>query len=240
MGDVCQLEGVTLPSPIRVCLQSRQGPAPEQEDAASKKNHDPAEEAASGEIIDWQINMPLLTNRFMVYDLLKVWGLAGFFLFGLFAAVGLANREFEVVYQGLVVVGGITMGMLLLSTLVMLLYFGNRLPLRFIMGPAGVAAISLSTRGRRGSWAAVVIGLLSGKPTIAGAGMLAASRERTLKSWRQIYRVKIHPSSRVITLMNNWRVVIRLYCTPKNFSEVQELVLKWTTEGKAAQKKTPE
>jgi hypothetical protein len=39
-------------------------------------------------------------------------------------------------------------------------------------------------------------------------------------NWRDIRRVKEHPQQHVISVMNQWRVLVRLYCTPENYGEV--------------------
>ena len=45
-----------------------------------------------------------------------------------------------------------------------------------------------------------------------------------MAGWADICRVKKYPDERVISVMNNWRVVVRLYCTPENYSYVAQLV----------------
>ena len=46
----------------------------------------------------------------------------------------------------------------------------------------------------------VVLGLLSGKPAAAGAGMLAQSRQEVSLRWNRVTRVKYKPKSRTILL----------------------------------------
>ena len=74
-------------------------------------------------------------------------------------------------------------------------------------------------------------GLMAGKPGVAGAGLLAMSRETEGFSWEDVHRVKVYPEIRVITLMDSWHVVARLYCTPGNFAAVRDAVQAWTAAG---------
>jgi hypothetical protein len=99
--------------------------------------------------------------------------------------------------------------------------------------------VTLSQRGRWGNRLAVILGALSASPGLAGAGLLAMARESVGMSWHEVRRIKVHPQARVISLMDSWHVVVRLYCTPKNYDVVLESVEKWAAKGlrQAAQAK---
>jgi hypothetical protein len=97
--------------------------------------------------------------------------------------------------------------------------------------------VSLSRRGRWGNRLAVILGALAGKPGVAGAGLLGMAQETVGVNWDDVRRVNIHAPARVISLMDSWHVVFRLYCTPQNYDVVQNAVQKWAAAGlkKAAQ-----
>ncbi len=117
-------------------------------------------------------------------------------------------------------VGVVSAGLLVLLILVMLGFFGNRFPMGFALGPQGAMVVSLSGRGRWGNRLAVVLGALAGKPGVAGAGLLGMAQETTGVAWDEVRRLKIHAPARVISLMDSWHVVMRLYCTPQNYEAV--------------------
>jgi hypothetical protein len=83
----------------------------------------------------------------------------------------------------------------------------------------------------------VALGALAGKPGVAGAGLLGMSQETVSITWPEVCRLKVHLEARVISLMNSWRVVFRLYCTPENFSEVLAAVQGWVEQGRHAREK---
>ena len=128
-------------------------------------------------------------------------------------------------------VGLTSLGILVLFILVMLVFFGNRFPMGFVLGPQGAMVASLSQRGRWGNRLAVILGALAGKPGVAGAGLLGMSRESVGISWDEVRRLHIHPKTRVISLMDSWHVVLRLYCTPKNYDQILPAVQKWAARG---------
>jgi hypothetical protein len=198
----------------------------------------PAETAppATGEI-SWEFNTPLLTNRFIMYDLLKVWGFSSLFFGLLMVGIAVYDRSWRTLAGMAPVVGAVSAGLLVLLILVMLVFFGNRFPMGFRLGPQGAMVVSLSRRGRWGNRLAVILGALAGKPGVAGAGLLGMAQETVGMVWGDVRRLNIHAPSRVITLMDSWHVVMRLYCTPQNYDAVLNAVQKWAARGlkKAAQ-----
>jgi len=191
---------------------------------------------ANGEI-SWEFSVPLLTDQFIMYDLLKVWGFSTLFLGLVMAGIAVHERNWRTFADMAPLVGAVSAGFLLLLILVMLGFFGNRFPMGFALGPQGAMVVSLSGRGRWGNRLAVVLGALAGKPGVAGAGLLGMSQETTGVAWDEVRQLKIHAPTRVISLMDGWHVVMRLYCTPQNYDVVLNAVQKWAAKGlkKAAQ-----
>ena len=181
--------------------------------------------------ISWEVNVPLLTDQFIMYDLLKVWGFSSLFLFLLMTAILIYDRNWRAFINMAPVVGLVSAGLLVLFILVILVFFGNRFPMGFVLGPEGAMVTSLSQRGRWGNRLAVVLGALAGKPGLAGAGLLAMARESVGVNWDEVRRIKVHQQTRVISLMDSWHVTMRLYCTPKNYNVVVESIQKWAARG---------
>jgi hypothetical protein len=172
----------------------------------------------------WAAEMPLLTNRFYLYDGLKLFfwvGLATSVILGAIAAASGSMRGMLSIFE---MFGLILGGFLLLFVLISWIFFGNRFPTGFGIGPQGIWWISRSRRARIANRLAVVAGAAGRSPATAGAGLLAVSGESGMAGWADIRRIKKYPDERVISIMNNWRVVIRLYCTPENYAYVAQLV----------------
>jgi hypothetical protein len=191
---------------------------------------------ATGEI-SWEVSVPLLTNRFILYDLLKVWGISSLVLFLFLTGIAVYDWKWRAFTGMLPLVGLVSAIVLGLLILVMLGFFWNRFPMGFSLGPREARVVSLSRRGRWGNRLAVVLGALAGKPGVAGAGLLGMAQEIATVAWDDVRRVNIHASARVISLMDGWHVVMRLYCTPQNYDVVLTAVQRWAARGlkKAAQ-----
>ena len=87
--------------------------------------------------ISWEFNTPLLTNQFIMYDLLKVWGFSTLFLGLLMAGIAVYDRNWRTLADMAPVLGAVSAGLLVLLILVMLVFFGNRFPMGFRLGPKG-------------------------------------------------------------------------------------------------------
>lgn len=171
--------------------------------------------------IEWTYDIPLLTNRFMLFDIVRVVLISVASMYLLVAACGLLVEQELIVLPPLVflVTTGIVLALFVFASLLM----GNRIRARFVVGPDAVE-YHAQRRERALSRLTIIAGLLARDPGVAGAGVLAATRERSVFPWTGIHRVVVHPRQRVISLRNSWRTVLRLHCPPELFDQVQDTV----------------
>lgn len=174
--------------------------------------------------VQWETEIPLATDRFMLYDTGKVLVFSALAVAAVGSVVALllggAKAPLEEWLMSLRIVGLVFSGIGVGLLLVMLILFGNRFRVRITLEPRGVR---WEARSRRGKWAnrtAVVAGLLTAKPGLMGAGLLAETRSTAGMRWKDIHRVRFHPQLCVISLMNSWRVVLRLHCPPTLYLQV--------------------
>ena len=175
----------------------------------------------------WQAEMPLLTNRFFLYDMAKLLFWTGLIGGILFATIALLAGGPEAVPKLLAIFGLILGGFGFLLALIALVFFGNAFPMLFFAGPAGLGWETRSRRAVHANRAAALVGAIAGSPGTAGAGLIADAGESGLPPWSGVSRIKAYPALRVLSVMNRWRVVVRLYCTPENFPRVLELARRY-------------
>lgn len=174
--------------------------------------------------IAWDISFPLATNRFFLYDMIKVTFLSCLALLLIFVVIIATATSWDTFPSLLRIIAIFFVAFNALYFFLALVFFGNRYPARFVVSERGVSWETRSKRGKTANLTAVIIGVLARKPAVAGAGLLGMSGESDSMAWKDIKRVKAYPKANVITLMNNWRVVTRLYCSPDNFLKVLEKI----------------
>lgn len=190
---------------------------------ATDRVHPAPDKPAAGRL-RWETAFSLATNRFTIYDSLKVIGITWAIMLALFGSIFAINDSLDSVWPFFTVLAIIMLGFLLMFMAIMLVFFGNRYPARFTLNDTGALIESRSRRARLANRAAIVAGALGGRPGVAGAGMIAASQEAVSIAWKDVRRVNEHPDQRVISLKNGWRVVLRLYCTPENYAAARDFV----------------
>jgi hypothetical protein len=181
----------------------------------------------------WVTSFPLLTNRFILYDFAKVLGFTYLIMMLIAGILVLAGHwpSVQQIFQFAAIFAAAVAGIGFLMVLVMVLFFGNRFRAGFSVTPDGVSFETAMWRAKWSNRAAVVVGALARSPGTAGAGLLAQSSEDVSVAWGDVRRVKVHGEHCVLSIMNGWRVMIRLYCTPENFEQVHSLVARYASPG---------
>lgn len=177
----------------------------------------PAESAAAP--LTWQCDVPLLTNPVMVGGLIKVWAIAGLLMFGLVGGITGIQYGIKAVVPLAGMLSIILGGLFVLSLLIMLVVFGNRMRMSFTIDDRGVLVQLIDRRAKAANRLAAVAGVLGGKPGVAGAGLIAMSGEERGAVWSSIVTATYHPGRHTIALRNEWRVVLYVFCTPQIYQE---------------------
>jgi hypothetical protein len=232
----CRHCGASVSVAARFCERCG-GVIPAPAPAPDAVEPDPALPADS---LRWEAEVPLLTNPFILYDFLKLLVISFLVMQVLLVGMTIAIEQrlkLETLAAYAKLGGAAVLALGVIMILVMLLFFWNRFPMRFTLWPRGAMVESLSRRGKVGNRLAVILGLLARKPGVAGAGLLGMSQETVSVAWPEVHRVRVHAARRVISLMNSWRVVFRLYCTPENFAPVLAAVEAWAEKGRRSRER---
>jgi succinate dehydrogenase/fumarate reductase cytochrome b subunit len=169
--------------------------------------------------------MPLLTNRFLLYDAAKV--MAGASV--LFFALVLLFAGGSVAVTILKLLGSCLSVVLVLFVVVALVVFRNAYRVRYLLSPAGILYETVDRRGRSAGTIAVIVGALTGNPGLLGSGLLTAARQSGLVEWSRARKVKSYPREGAITVMNRWRVIARIFCPKEVYAEALEWVRQCTS-----------
>jgi hypothetical protein len=158
------------------------------------------------ESIEWEFAIPLVTDRFMLADMVKVVGISVGIMCVLMLTIGaFQGRDgFTNMLHLLPMFGVVGLGILVLFVLICLVFYRNRFPVRFTVTKAGAACEVMPAQKKLNAFI-FWVGALSGRPGVAGSALLARSREREVVKWSDVHRVDLFPKQRIVCLRNTWR-----------------------------------
>lgn len=175
-------------------------------------------------IVCWKISVPIFQNAVI----LKQLGIAVGVPFGLLAAI-LWLTTGEIVYALSIL--GILAALLFLTWLFLLALYRGRYDAEFVLDGKGVVCRTQERQAKKNrivNTLTVLLGLFSGKPAVAGAGMLAQSRQEVFIRWSRVTRVKYKPRSRTILIRSGLMDNIALFCTAENYPQIEQRVMERT------------
>lgn len=173
------------------------------------------------EKIEWRISVPIFKNLII----LKQLGLAIGIPFGLVALViiFISGRSCDTLYAlGLIAV------LLILTWLFIMAAYRGKYEAEFVLNQKGALCRTQARQAKKNriiNALTVVLGLLSGKPAAAGAGLLAQSRQEAFIRWNRVTKVKYKPKSYTILLRGGWTEQIALFCTYENYRAVEQFIV---------------
>lgn len=176
------------------------------------------------EPLQWDIDVPLLSNRHMLSALAKAMLGAGGIVVALVSLLLGFQGAWDVIPGVAVLLLGISLGLFALGLVVMAFPFRNRLASRFTIDTEGVHLVVTDRTARAGNRMAFWMGLALGSGATAGSGLLAATQETQSLRWGGAFRAVVEPATRSIAFRNGWRTLLRVYCRPDNFSEAVDRV----------------
>lgn len=172
--------------------------------------------------MEWKIKVPIFKNPVIVKQL----GIAIGIPFGIVVVViGVSSgRSVDTLYAlGLI-------GTLLLTTWVFIMaVYGGKYEVEYILNDEGVLCRTQAKQSRKNrivNTLTIAFGMLTGKPAVAGAGLLADSRQSVHLRWRRITKVRYRPARRTILLRGGWTEQIALFCTKENYAFIEAFIRK--------------
>ncbi len=176
------------------------------------------------ETIEWCIHVPIFRNTVI----LKQLGLAVGIPFGLLIII-LALVSGKSVYTLYAL--GLLIALLFLTWLFIMAVYGGEYEAEFELDEKGALCRTQAKQAKKNKVVnalTVSLGLLSGKPAVAGAGILAQSRQQVFIRWDRVRRVKYKPRQRTILLRGGFSENIALFCTQENYPKVEQFTMSKT------------
>lgn len=176
--------------------------------------------------MEWDIDVHLLTNRYMIAAMAKVMLGASLVVAALIGLLLGIQGDWAAALSMAGVMLAIGCGLFVLSLLVMALFFRNAIATRYALDDKGMRMTVIDRKARAGNRIAFWGGLVLGKPGAMGAGALAVAQEQQWFGWNGAFTASYEPATRSIALRNGWRTLARIYCLPGNYDQAVALVLR--------------
>ena len=180
------------------------------------------------EAIQWQIKVPIFKDPLI----LKQLGIAIGIPFGILALViGLASGRSIYTLYALGLVGAL----LFFTWLFIMVVYRGKYEAEFLLDARGALCRTQAKQSKKNRFLnalTVVLGVFSGKLSVAGAGVLAQSKQAVFLRWNSVKKVSFKPQSSTILLRGSWTENIALFCTLENYNAVEELVRMKTKHAK--------
>ena len=173
------------------------------------------------EKIQWEIRVPIFKNSLILKQLALAIGIP----FGLLIIVLIIITKASIYTLYSV---GLIVALLVLTWIFLLLVYGGKYDMEFSLDNKGALYSTQAKQMKKNkiiNSLTFVLGLLSKKPTVAGASILAESRQEVSILWKRVSKVKYKPKSQTILIKGGFAENIALFCTKENYSIVESFVI---------------
>jgi hypothetical protein len=174
--------------------------------------------------LKWEINIPLLNNRILMRQIFLIFLITYIIISILMSVIFITQGDLKQVPTILFIFLLVCLGLYILTILIMFIVFGNRMSLRFTVNNKGVLYEMIDKRGKNITNLSIFLGILFGKPTQTGSGLIAKSREKIFINYKDIKKIDTIDNDKVILLKNEWRTLMAIYCNDENYYEVKEYI----------------
>jgi hypothetical protein len=171
---------------------------------------------------EWSIEVPIFRNTIILRQLGFAIGIPfGLLLIFFFIISKPENRIYAFYATGLIL-----LLFFLTYVFIMLLYKG-KYSVNFILDEAGIRTFTQAEMAKKNkivNGLTIGLGLLASKPSIAGAGLLADSKQSLGLKWNKIQKVKYNPKQNTILLRGNPMENIGVFCSPENYPSIEAFI----------------
>lgn len=178
------------------------------------------EEVHMNDRMEWQASVPIFRHTVILKQMVLAIGLP----FGLVMLVILLTSKGS---RDTPYALGLIVALLTLTFLFIMVVYRGRHEAEFVLDGNGVRYRTQAREtktNRLVNGLSIVLGLASGRPTIAGVGMMAQARQETYLPWNRIRKVSYQPRNHTILLRGSPMEPIALFCTPENYEAVERFV----------------
>lgn len=174
--------------------------------------------------MEWKIDVPIFRDTVI----LKQLGIAIGIPFGIVALIiGFTSGRSVYTLYAL----GLIFALIFLTWLFIMIVYKGKYEVEFVLDSKGVLCRTQTKQAKKNrviNTLTVILGMLTRNPTVAGAGMMAQSRQEIFIRWNRVSKVKYKPKGHTILMRGGWLENIALFCTEDNYAQVEQEVMMHT------------
>lgn len=173
--------------------------------------------------IEWEISVPIFRNSVIMRQLALCLGLPFGFVIAVLLADACKSGSGSGSLYGLVLIAAL----FLLTAAFVAIVYGGKYEAGFVLDGNGIYCYTQKRQARKNrviNVLTVLLGLFSRNPTIAGAGLLAQSRQSVRLKWSGVKKVIYRPKQHTVMVRGGLTEAIAVFCTPGNYDEVAALI----------------
>lgn len=174
----------------------------------------------------WTKTIELVTNKAIHKQFLKFSLLTGLTVFVLLSFVFIVTGEANMILLSLVISIIASISLFVFSLLVLLIFFRNSLTYIFSIKESGITIEQISNLNKTLNSAAAILGIIALNPSTAGAGILAATREKEFIKWKEVKRVEYDDDSYSIKLSGRYRDIGLVFCNKEDYPDIKKFISK--------------
>src|SRR6056297_1713982 len=172
------------------------------------------------EKIKWEVKVPIFRNPLI----LKQLGIAIGLPFGiLIIFLIMVTNQIRYLFYSLALLGLL----FLITYLTIMILYQGKYDVGFVLDKKGIRCYTQKKQAKKNKIInnlAVILGIFFRRPTIAGAGMLAQSRQNIRINWRNVRKVTYRPKQQLILVKGNFAENIAVFCSKKNYEQVKSVI----------------
>jgi len=199
------------------------------DESGIKSNHENEIKSNHENEIKWDTDVSILSNKFILNELLKVLGIAvsvTVLIVSLIVLPSILDNQF---YSDGTNLSGFKYALMLIGLLFLLTalfifaYYGNKYELTYIMDEKGVETLTRAGQKRKNSrvnFLLIILGILFRNPTAAGTGFLANAGQGQVMKWKDVTKVTFYPRSNTVVVSGGYGIKSIIFWTGDNYGPV--------------------
>jgi hypothetical protein len=174
--------------------------------------------------LSWETDLPLFGP-----DSLRQWTIAmlatALLMVALLGTIFVAQGAWDALWGVAPMIAAVTAAFWLLGLVIMAVLFRGRMRVRYTLSDDSLLMETRDHVAKSANRAAMVLGFLTGRPGLAGAGMIARSREAEQIRFEGAFTARLTPRRHAIAIRNGWRTLMFVQCTPQTYDAVSARIL---------------